>query len=156
MAYEPDDRQPQRNHQDEKDDSAFAPFLAERFPPAPGASIIAPALVLERDRHVEPAPAFACPRQELFPLPPRRFLGHPRCLGDHPLEFLHLTAQLGFALREFFLFLVERCPGLRRSSAAHAELLGLRRHPKENQQREDAENDQRQRHRETDLEPFCE
>ena len=155
MAHQPDDRQSQRDHQHEKNNPAFAPFLAQRFPAAAGATFVPPAGVLQRDRNIEPAPPFTRPLQQFFTLPPRRFLRHPRRFRDHSLQFFHLPAQLRFALREFFLFLVERRPGLRRS-AAHAELLDLRCHPKENQQRQDAENDQGQGHGETDLEPLHE
>src|SRR5204862_4108513 len=150
--HQPDDRQSQRDHQHEKNDPAFAPFLTQRFPPAAGATFVPPAGVLQRDRNIEPASPFTRPLQQLFALPPRRFLSYSRRFRDHPLQFFHLAAQLRLALREFILFLVERRPGLRRS-AAHAELLGLRRHPKENQQRQGAENNQRQRHRESDLQP---
>jgi hypothetical protein len=140
MAHQPDNGQAERDYQNEKNNPAFAAFFAEGFPASSGAAIISPARVLERDRDIEPASPFARPRQQFLTLPPGRFLGDPRRLGDHALQFLHLAAQLRFALREFFLFLVERRPGLRRS-AAHAGLLDLRRHPKENQQRNDAEND---------------
>ena len=134
MAHQPDDRQPEGDHQHEKNDPALPPFFPERFPAATGAAFVSPAGVLERDRNIEPAPSFARSFQEFFALPPCRFLGHPRRFRDHALQFFHLAAQLRLALREFILFLVKRRPGLRRS-AAHAELLGLRRDPKEHQQR---------------------
>ncbi|MEY2575591.1 MAG: hypothetical protein QOF80_1078 [Verrucomicrobiota bacterium] len=99
MAHQPDDGQPEHDHQDKKDDSAFAPFLAQRFAASAGAAIVPPAGILQRDRNIEPAAPFARPVQQLLALPPRRFLRHPRRFRDHALEFFHLTAQLGFALR---------------------------------------------------------
>lgn len=155
MAQQPDDGESERDDQHEEDDSAFAPFLPQGFPAADFTSIVSPPGVLQRDRNIESAAALACPGQQLFALPARRLLRHPRRFRDHALEFFHLAAQLRFALREFFLFLVERRPGLRRS-AAHAELLDLRRDPKENEQRQDPENDQGYRHGETDLHPLHE
>lgn len=156
MAHEPDDCDPERDYQKEKNDSSFAAFFAERFSPATRPAFIAPAFVLERDGNIEPAPAFARPCQKLFPLPPRRLFRHPGRFRDHSLELFHLPAQLRFALGQFFLFLVKRRPGLRSWSAAHAGLLNLLRHPKEYEQREDPKSDQRQGHCEPDLKPLHE
>ncbi len=155
MTHQPDDGESERDDQHEKNDSTFASFLAQGFPTAAFMPVVSPTRVLKRDGNIEPAPAFARPGQQLFPLTSRGFFCHPRRFRDHTLEFFHLAAQLRFALSEFFLFLVERRPGLRRS-AAHAELLNFRGHPKENEQRQDPENDQGQGHGETNLHPLHE
>jgi hypothetical protein len=145
MTHQPDDRQPKRDHQDQKNYSSFPPFFSERSAAATGAAVVSPTFVLQRDRNIQPAAAFTRAGQELFALSPGSFFRHARRFRDHPLQFFHLAAKLRFALREFFLFLVERRPGLRRS-AAHAESLNLRGHPKEKQERHDPKNNQRQRH----------
>ena len=156
MADEPDDRHAKRDHQHQKNYSAFAPFFPKRFSSATGSSFVAPAFILERDRNIEPAASFARAGEQFLTLTPRRFLRHARRFCNHPLEFFHLAAQLRFSLREFFLFLIERRPGLRSRSAAHAELLDLLRHPKENDQRQDPESDERQSDGEADLQPLRE
>src|SRR5205807_10053453 len=92
VADEPDDRDAERYHQYQENNSAFAPFFPQRLSPAVRSSFIAPASVLERDRNIQPAPAFAPPGQQFFPLSPRRFLRHSRRFRDHPLEFFHLAA----------------------------------------------------------------
>jgi len=155
MAHQPDDREAERDDEDEKDDSAFAPFFPKRSALSAGAAIVSPAFVLQRDGNIQPAAAFAGPRQEFLPLAARRLLGDARGLRDHPLELFHITAKTRFALREFFLFLVQRRSGFRRS-AAHAGSLNLRGHPEKNQERQDPKNNQGQRHRETDLHPLRE
>jgi hypothetical protein len=88
-------------------------------------------------------------------LPARSFLGDAGSFRDHALQLFHFAAKLCFALSEFFLFLVERCSGFRRSGA-HAESLTLRGHPEENQERDQSKNNQRQRQSETDLHPLRE
>ncbi len=93
--------------------------------------------------------------QQFLALPASRFLGDARSFRDHALQLFHFAAKLRFALSEFFLFLVERRSGFRRS-AAHAESLSLRGHPKENQERDDPKNNQRQSDGETDLHPLRE
>ena len=155
MARQPDDRDTERDHKDKKYDPPFSPFLAQRDAPAAAAVIVGPPLVLERDRHIEPAAPFRGPIQKLFALPARVFLGHARRFRDHPLELFHFAPQLRFALGEFFLFLVER-RSLFRRSAAHAGSLSLRGNPEKNEQRHHAKNYQWQRHRETDLDPLRE
>ncbi len=155
MAHKPDDGDTKRNHQNKKHDPAFAPFLPQRDAPAADAAIVAPAFVLERDRDIQPAAAFAGAGQQFLALPARSFLGDAGSFRDHALQLFHFAAQLRFALSEFFLFLVERCSGLRRS-AAHAESLNLRGHPEEDQERDDPENNQRQGESETDLQPLRE
>ena len=94
MADQPDDRDTERDHQHEKNYSAFAPFFPERFSPAVRPSFVAPALVLECDRNIKPAPPFTRACEQFFPLSPRSFLGHSRRFRDHSLEFFHLAAQL--------------------------------------------------------------
>lgn len=155
MRHQPDDGDTERDHQNEKNDPAFAPFLPERNAPAPDAGIVTPALVLERGRDIQPAASFAGALEQFLALAARGFLGDAGSFRDHALEFFHFAAKLRFALSEFFLFLVERRSGFKRS-AAHAESLTVRGHPKENQERDHPENDQWQRHRETDLHPLCE
>ena len=155
MAHQPDHGDSKRDHQDEKNDTAFAPFLSERAAPAARAAIIAPAFVLERGRNIQPAAALSRAGQQFIPLPAGGFLGHARRVRNHALEPFHFAAQLRFALSEFFLFLVERRSGFRRW-AAHAESLALHGHPEENQERDYSKNNQRQRERETDLHPLRE
>lgn len=155
MAHQPDDGDAKRNHQNKKHHSAFAPFLPQRDTPATDAAIVAPAFVLERDRNIQPAAAFAGAGQQFVALPARSFLGDAGSLLDHALQFFHFAAKLCFALSEFLLFLVERCSGFRRS-AAHAESLTLRGHPEENQKHDHPKNNQRQRQSETDLHPLRE
>ena len=104
------------------------------------AAIVAPAFVLERDGDIQPAAAFIGADQQFIPLPAGGFLGDTRRVRDKALEPFHFAAQLRLALREFFLFLVERSSGFR-GSAAHAESLTLRGHPEENQEREHPKND---------------
>ena len=144
MAHQPDHGDAKRDHQDEKDDAALAPFLSERDAPAAGPAIVAPAFVLKGNGDIQPAAAFARAGQQFFSLPAGRFLGDARRVCDHPLKPFHFAPQFRFALGEFFLFLVKRRSGFRRS-AAHAESLTLHGHPKENQERDHAKNDQRQR-----------
>ncbi|MEY2490235.1 MAG: hypothetical protein QOC70_2177 [Verrucomicrobiota bacterium] len=155
MAHQPDHGDTKRDHQDEKDDAALAPFLSERDAPAAGAAIVAPTFVLKCDGDIQPAAAFRRAGQQFFPLPPGRFLGDARRFRDHALELFHFAPHLRFALGEFFLFLVERRSGFRRS-AAHAESLALHGHPEENQERDHSKNNQRQRESETDLHPLRE
>ena len=153
MADEPEDCKTERDHENQKNNPAFPPLLAQGNTPPADAAIVAPALVLKRDRNIEPAPAFTGAGQQFLPLPARSFLGHARRFRDHALEFFHFTAQLRFALGEFFLLLVERRPGFRRS-AAHAKSLRLRGHPEKNEERHDPKNYQRQGDREADLQPL--
>lgn len=155
MSDQPDHRDTKRDHQDEKDDASFAPLFSQRNAPAAGAAIVTPAFVLECGGHIQPAATFARPGQQLFPLPPGSLLGDARGFRDKAFEFFHFAAQLRFALSEFYLFLGERSSGFRRS-AAHAQSLTFRGHPEENQERDQPENNQRQRHRETDLHPLAE
>lgn len=155
MADEPENRETERDNKNQKNNPAFPPLFAERNAPPADAPIIAPAFVLERDRNIEPAPAFAGAGQQFLSLPARSFLGHPRRFRDHALEFFHFAAQFRFALGEFFLLLVERRPGFRRS-VAHAKSLRLRGHPEKNEERHDPKNNQRQRDRESDLQPLRE
>src|SRR5437763_13598792 len=93
VADEPDDRDAERYHQHQENDPAFAPFFPQRLSPAVRSSFIAPASVLERDRNIQPAPAFARPGQQLFPLPPRRFLRPSPRLRDHPHEYFQFSPQ---------------------------------------------------------------
>ena len=153
MARQPDDGDTKRNHENKKNDPAFAAFLPQRDAPASDAAIVAPAFVLERDRNIQPAAAFAGAAQQFLALPARSFLGDAGSVRDHTLQFFHFAAKLCFALSEFLLFLVERCSGFR-WSAAHAESLTLRGHPEEDQERAHRKNNQRQRQRETDLHPL--
>ena len=155
MAHQPDHGETKRDHQDQKDDAALAPFLSHRDAPAAGAAIGAPAFVLECDRDIQTAPAFSRASKQFLPLAAGRFLGHARRFRDHAFQFFHFAAQRRFALSEFFLFLVERRPGFRRS-AAHAESLTLHGHPEENQERDHSKNNQRQGESETDLDPLRE
>jgi len=155
MAHQPDDGDTERNHQNKKNDPAFAPFLPQRDAPAPDVAVVPPALVLERDRDIQPAAAFAGTLQQFLALPAGRFLGDAGSFRDHALQLFHFAAKLRFALSEFFLFLVERRSGFKRS-AAHAESLSVRGHPKENQERDDPKNNQRQSDGETDLHPLRE
>lgn len=155
MRHQPNDGDPERDYQNEKNDPAFAPFLPERNAPAPDAAIVTPALILEGDRDIQPAASFAGALEQFLALPARGFLCDARRFRDKALQLLPLAAQLRFALSEFFLLLVERRSGFIRS-AAHAESLTVRGHPKENQERDHPENDQWQRHRETDLHPLRE
>lgn len=155
MAHQPDHGDTKRDHQHEKDDPAFAPFFPQRDAPPADAAIVTPAFVLQCNRNIEPAAAFTGAGQQFFPLPACRFLGDARRFRDHALEFFHFAAQLRFALSEFFLFLVKRRSGFRRS-AAHAESLTLRGHPEKNHERDHPKNNQRQRDRETDLHPLSE
>ncbi len=155
MTHQPDHGDAKRDHQNEKDDAAFAPFLAQRDAAPADAAIVTPALVLKGNRNIEPAAAFTSAGQQFFPLPARRFLGDARRFRDHALELFHFAAQLRFALSEFFLFLVERCSGFSRS-AAHAESLTLRGHPEKNCERDNPKNNQWQRDCETDLHPLGE
>jgi hypothetical protein len=155
MADEPDDCETERDHENQKNNPAFPPLFAQGNAAAAAAAIVRPALVLERDRNIEPATAFAGAGQQFLSLAARSFLGHARRFRDHAFEFFHFAAQLRFALGEFFLLLVERRPGFRRS-AAHAKSLRLRGHPEKNQKRHDPKNNQRQRDREADLQPLGE
>ena len=155
MADEPEDRETERDHENQKNNSAFPPFFPQGNTPPADAAIVAPAFVLERHGDIEPAPAFAGTGQQFFPLPARSFLSDARRFSDHALEFFHFAAQFRFALGEFFLLLVERRPGFRRS-AAHAKSLCLRGHPEENEERHDPKNYQRQGDREADLQPLRE
>jgi hypothetical protein len=153
MADQPDDGDTERNHQDEKNDPAFAPFLAHRNTAAAGAAIIAPAFVLQRDRNIQPAASFAGSGQQLVLLPACRFFGHAGSVRDHAFQFFHLAPQLRLTLGEFVLLLVEWCSGF---TVAHAESLTLRGHPEEDQERGQPENNQRQRQSEPDLHPLRE
>jgi len=155
MADEPENREAERDHENQKNDSAFPSLFAQGNASSSDAAVIAPALVLERDRDIKPAAAFAGAGQQLLPLPARSFLGHARSFRNHTLEFFHFAAQLRFALGEFVLLLVERRPGFRRS-AAHAKSLRLRGHPEKNEERHDPKNYQRQSNRESDLQPLRE
>ena len=155
MADEPENREAKRDHENQKNDSAFPSLFAQGNAPSSDAAVIAPALVLKRDRNIKPAAAFAGAGQQFLPLPARSFLGHARSFRDHALEFFDFAAQRGFALGEFFLLLVERRPGFRRS-AAHAKSLRLRGHPEKNEERHDPKNYQRQSNRESDLQPLRE
>jgi hypothetical protein len=155
MAHQPNDGDTKRNHQNKKHDSAFAPFLPQRDAPAADAAIVAPAFVLERDRDIQPAAAFAGAGQQFLALPARSFLGDAGSFRDHALQLVHFAPKLHFALGEFFLFLVERCSGFKRS-AAHAKSLTFRGHPEENQERDHPKNNQRQRQSKTDLHPLRE
>ena len=153
MADQPEDGDAKRNHQDEKNDPAFAPFLAHGNAAAAGAVIVAPAFILERDRNIQPAASFAGAGQQFIALPARRFLGHAGSVRDHAFQFFHFAPQLRLALGEFFLLLVKWCS---RFAVAHAESLTLRGHPEENQERGQPENNQRQRQSEPDLHPLRE
>jgi hypothetical protein len=155
MAHQPNDGDTKRNHENKKNDPALAPFLSQRNAPAADVAIVGPTLVLERDRDIQPAAAFAGAGQQFLALPARVFLGNPRSFRNHALQLFHFAAKLRFALREFFLFLVERCSAFKRS-ATHAESLTLRGHPEENQERGQPKNNQRQRQSETDLHPLRE
>ena len=155
MADEPENREAERDHENQKNDSAFPSLFAQGNAPSSDAAVIAPALVLERDRDIKPAAALAGAGQQFLPLPARSFLGDARSFRDHALEFFDFAAQLRFALGEFFLLLVERRPGFRRS-AAHAKSLRLRGHPEKNEERHDPKNYQRQSNRESDLQPLRE
>ena len=44
--------------------------------------------------------------EEFFALPAGLFLGHARRLRDHPLEVVHLFAQIALEFRELLLFLL--------------------------------------------------
>ena len=153
MAHQPDNQRRERDYQHEKNDAAFPPFLPQRFPAATAPPRVAPSSVLERDRNIETAPAFGRARQQFFPVPARGFFRHFGSFRDHPLELFHLAAELRLFLSQFFLFLIQRRPGLRRS-AAHAVLLGLRRHPEENDERDDPENDEGQTDGQPNLHPL--
>ena len=155
VAHQPDDGDTKRNHQNKKNDPAVAPFFPQRDTPAADAAVVAPAFVLESDRDIQPAAAFAGAGQQVLALSPRSFLGDTRSFRDHALELFHFAPKLCFALSEFLLFLVERCSGFRRS-AAHAESLTLRGHPEENQERDHPKDNHRQRQSETDLHPLRE
>src|SRR3954466_6852975 len=63
MAYQPDNEEAERDNQDQKDNSAFAPLLAERSAPSAELAILAPAIVMKGNRDIQPAPAFAGPLQ---------------------------------------------------------------------------------------------
>jgi hypothetical protein len=155
MAHQPNDGDTKRNHENKKNDPALAPFLSQRNAPAADAAIVAPTLVLERDRDIQPAAALAGAGQQFLALPARVFLGNARSFRNHALQLFHFAAKLRFALREFFLFLVERCSAFKRS-ATHAESLTLRGHPEEDQERDHPKNNQWQRDRETDPHPLSE
>ena len=155
MSHQPDDCDTERDHQNEKNNPAFPPFFPQRDATAPDTAVVTPALVLERDRDVQPAAAFAGALQQFLALPASCFLGDAGSFRDHALDFFDFAPKLRFALSEFFLFLVERRSGFKRS-AAHAESPAVRGHPKENQERDHPKNNQRQRHRETDLYPLRE
>ena len=155
MAHQPDDGDTKRNHENKKNDPAFAPFLSQRDAPPADAAIVAPAFVLERHRDIQPAAAFAGAAQQFLALPACSFLGDAGSVCDHALQLFHFAAHLHLALSEFVLFLVERCSGFKRS-AAHAESLTLRGHPEENQERDHPKNNQRQRQSESDLHPLRE
>ena len=155
MADQPDDRQTERDHQDQENDAAFPPFLAQRFASSAGAAVVSPAFILERDRNIQTAPPFTGAGQQFLALPAGGFFGHAGSFRDHSLELLHFPAQLRFALGEFLLFLVERRSVFSRS-AAHAKSRNPRGHPEENHERHNPKNNQRQGERETDLQPLSE
>ena len=94
MADEPDDRDAERDHQYQKNDPAFASFFPERFSPAVRSAFVAPPFVLECHRNIEAAAPFTRASEYFLPLPSRSFLGYARRFRDHPLELLHLAAQL--------------------------------------------------------------
>lgn len=98
MTHQPDDQQRQRDYQNQKNDPAFAPFFAQRFPAATSPAHVSPPFVLERDGNVEAAPAFRRADEQFLALPAGGFLRNPRGLGDHLLELLHFAPKLRFLL----------------------------------------------------------
>ena len=155
VGRQPDHRHGKRDHKDDEDDATFAPLFSQRGSRATGVRVVPPTRVMEGGGNVETAAALGSAAEQFLALATRSFLRHPRRLRDHALELLHLLSHLRGATGQFFLFVIERRLRFRRA-AAHAELLPFRREPEENNERDESENDQRQRDRETDLHPLRE
>src|SRR5947209_16852152 len=86
MADEPDNREAERDHENQKNDSAFPSLFAQGNAPSSDAAVVAPALVLKRDGNIKPAAALAGAGQQFLPLSARSFLGDARSFRDHRSE----------------------------------------------------------------------